>query len=221
MCGRFYLDAHEDELMAYFGLSSLPDVEPRYNIAPSQSILALVADAKGREGRLFRWGLIPFWAKDAKFGYRTINARSETVAEKPAFRAAFKHRRCLIPATGYFEWKAVADGKQPYCIRFPETPVLAFAGLYEQWQSPQGEAIDSCTIIVTAAAPAVAAIHDRMPVCFNPDQFTTWLDPAVQDLPLLKSLIDESYQPEVEIFPVTRRMNNPRYASPDAIQPLS
>lgn len=169
---------------------------------------------------MFRWGLIPFWVKDAISGYRTINARAETVAEKPAFRAAFKHRRCLIPATGYFEWKAVADGKQPYCIYSTETPILTFAGLYERWQRPQGEVIDSCTIVVTDAAPAVESIHDRMPVCLSPDQFTTWLDPAVQDLPLLKALITASYQPEVPIHPVTWRMNNPRYTSQDAIQPL-
>ncbi len=160
MCGRFYLDARAEELKATLGLLSLPALEPRYNIAPSQPILAAVAAKDGRVGRWFRWGLIPAWAKDVKIGYSTINARAETVATKPAFRAAFRRRRCLIPASGYFEWRAEASGKQPYCIRPTESPLLVFAGLYEHWEDPQGEGIDSCTILVTDAAPSIVSIHD-------------------------------------------------------------
>jgi putative SOS response-associated peptidase YedK len=221
MCGRFYLDARAEELEATLGLSGLPALEPRYNIAPSQSILAAVATEEGRGGRWFRWGLIPAWAKDAKIGYRTLNARVETVATKPAFRVAFRRRRCLIPASGFFEWREEDTGKQPYCIRPVDEPLLVFAGLYEHWQDPQGESIDSCTILVTDAAPSVAAIHDRMPLCLAPAQFATWLDPAIQAPAPLQALIDAAQAPALTAYPVTRRMNNPRYDQPDAITPLT
>lgn len=220
MCGRFYLDARAEDLQATFGLSNAPALEPRYNIAPSQSILAVVTDASERVGRWFRWGLIPAWAKDAKFGYRTINARVETVAEKPVYRAAFRRRRALIPASGYFEWRAEASGKQPYCIRPPDDQLLAFAGLYEHWEAPEGESIDSCTIIVTDAAPSVTAIHDRMPLCLVPAQYDAWLDPQLQDPEPLQALIDSGTPPDLQAYPVTRSMNNPRYDRPDNIEPL-
>jgi putative SOS response-associated peptidase YedK len=221
MCGRFYLDARAEELTETLGLSSLPELRPRFNIAPSQPILAAVATEEGRVGRWFRWGLIPAWAKDAKIGYRTLNARAETVATKPAFRAAFRRRRCLIPASGYFEWRPEASGKQPYGIQPADAPLLVFAGLYEHWPDPQGEGIDSCTILVTDAAPSIAAIHDRMPLCLAPAQFATWLDPAIQDPAPLQALIDAAQAPVLTAYPVTRRMNNPRYDQPDAITPLA
>jgi putative SOS response-associated peptidase YedK len=220
MCGRFYLDASEDELQDFFGLSAAPAVTPRYNIESSQSILAVTVDADGREGRWFHWGLIPSWAKDQKFGYRTINVRVETVAGKPAFRAAFKRRRCLIPASGYFEWHVVKQGKQPYCIRSSEAPLLALAGLYEHWQSPRGEAIESCAIIVGEATPELAAVHNRMPICLDPDQFDTWLDPQIEDIGLLKRMLARESHLRLTLYPVTPRMNDPRFASWESIQPL-
>ncbi|MEW8092256.1 MAG: SOS response-associated peptidase [Candidatus Thiodiazotropha endolucinida] len=220
MCGRFYLDAQAEELKATFSLSSLPALEPRYNIAPSQSILAVVTDESERVGRWFRWGLIPAWAKDAKLGYRTINARVETVAEKPAYRTAFRHRRALIPASGYFEWLAEASGKQPYCIRPSDDQLLAFAGLYEHWEGSEGESIDSCTIIVTDAAPSVTEIHDRMPLCLAPAQYDAWLDPQLQDPEHLQALIDSGTPPDLQAYPVTRSMNNHLYDRPDNIEPL-
>ena len=222
MCGRFYLDAQADDLKETFGLSSVPALAPRYNIAPSQPVLAVVADASDRVGRWYRWGLIPAWAKDAKFGYRTINARAETVATKPAFRAAFRRRRALIPASGYFEWRAETSGKQPYCIRLVDDgQLLVFAGLYEHWQNSQGEGVDSCTILVTDAVPSVATIHDRMPLCLAPAQFDAWLDPDLQDPTPLQALIDQTPPPALQAYPVTRQMNTSRYDHPDAIAPLT
>jgi putative SOS response-associated peptidase YedK len=221
MCGRFYLDARADEIESTLGLTGLSEFQPRYNIAPSQPIFAVVLGNHGREGHWFRWGLIPSWAKDEKFGYHTINARAETVAQKPAFRSAFRHRRALIPASGYFEWRSEASGKQPYCIKSADSPLLVFAGLYEHWESPQGETIDSCTIIVTDAAPSIEAIHDRMPLCLAPTQFGDWLDPALQDPDRLLSLVKAAKAPVMTFYPVTRRMNNPRYDRSDAIESVT
>jgi putative SOS response-associated peptidase YedK len=221
MCGRFYLDAQSNELETILGLSGLPELRPRFNIVPSQPILAAVATQEGRVGRWFRWWLIPAWAKDDKIGYRTLNARAETVATKPAFRAAFRRRRCLIPASGHFEWRSDASGKQPYGIHPTDAPLLVFAGLYEHWQDPQGEGIDSCTILVTDATPSVVAIHDRMPLCLAPAQFATWLDPAIQAPAPLQALIDAAQAPALTAYPIIRRMNHPRYDQPDAITPLT
>lgn len=161
------------------------------------------------------------WAKNTKFGNRTINARAETVATKPAFRTAFRRRRVLIPASGYFEWRAEASGKQPYCIQPVDEPLLVFAGLYEHWQDQQGEGIDSCTIIVTDADPSIATIHNRMPLCLAPAQFDAWLDPDLQDPTPLQALIDQTPPPALQAYPVTRQMNTSRYDHPDAIAPLT
>jgi putative SOS response-associated peptidase YedK len=222
MCGRFYLDVYKDELSAFFGLNGAPDIKPRYNIAPSQEILAIVATDTGRAARLFRWGLIPFWAKDEKIGYHTINARVETVAAKPAFRAAFKSRRCLIPASGFYEWKTELSGKQPYCIRPKNAPLFALAGLYEHWEkAQQGCIIDSCSIIVGEATESIAQIHDRMPLTLNQDEFETWLDPDQHNLSLLKKLMVTSKKPLLKYYPVTKKVGHPSYDQADAIQPIA
>ena len=220
MCGRFYLDAQQEELADYFDLPAAPELEARFNIAPSQSIAAVVAGEKGRELRRFRWGLIPFWARDGKIGYRTINARAETVESKPAYRAAFRHRRCLIPASGFYEWKALASGKQPYCIRPTQAALFAFAGLYEHWQGPGGETIDSCTIIVTEANPAMRAIHDRMPVILKPKDFAFWLDPTTQQPARLKPLLRPWPDDDLTLYPVSKRVGNPSYDDPACIAAL-
>jgi putative SOS response-associated peptidase YedK len=222
MCGRFYLDVQQEELADYFGVQTAPLITPRYNIAPSQQILAIVATDTEREVRLFHWGLIPFWAKDEKIGYRTINARSETVESKPAFRAAFKYRRCLIPASGFYEWKAESSGKQPYCIRPETAPLFAFAGLYEHWQSAQGDrVIDSCTIIVTEAEQAIRPIHDRMPVILQPERFSEWLNPDERGVAKLKALVSKPPPPAVEAYPVSKSVGNPRFDDVTCIQPLA
>jgi putative SOS response-associated peptidase YedK len=220
MCGRFYLDVRADELASYFDLPSAPSLTPRYNIAPSQNVTAIRIGEQGREWVRLHWGLIPFWAKDKKIGYRTINARAETVESKPAFRAAFKYRRCLIPASGFFEWQASKDGKQPYCIHPKEATLFAFAGLYEHWQGSTGESIDSCTILVTEANAVVAPVHDRMPVILKPEYFTTWLDPEVQSPSMVKPLLTTYPADETTLFPVSRKVNSPRYDDPECITPL-
>ena len=220
MCGRFYLDVTADQLANYFELPALPGLASRYNIAPSQDVIAVRVGEQGREWVNLHWGLIPFWAKDAKFGYRTINARAETVDTKPSFRAAFKSRRCLIPGSGFIEWQAVQDGKQPYCIHPKSGPLFAFAGLYEHWESEAGKIIDSCTIIVTEANAVVAPIHDRMPVIIKPEDFATWLDPALQNPTQLKPLLKPYPAEETALYPVSRRVNNPRNDDPTCIQPM-
>ena len=221
MCGRFYLDVPADELMSHFGLELAPALEPRYNIAPSQSVPVILNGARGRELRMLRWGLIPFWAKDEKIGYRTINARAETVDSKPAFRAAFRHRRCLIPASGFYEWQVGADGKQPYCIHPRQRPLFAFAGLYEHWQDGTGKVVDSCTILVTQANDRIQPVHDRMPVILSAEHYPAWLDPQTKDPALLKPLLKSAPAEEIALYPVSKRVNSPRNDDVGCIAPLS
>ena len=220
MCGRFYLDVVGDELARVFELPVVPDLMPRFNIAPSQSVGAVRFGNQGREWVNLHWGLIPFWAKDKKFGYRTINGRAETVDSKPAFRAAFKSRRCIIPASGFYEWKVLPDGKQPYCIHPAQGGVFAFAGLYEHWEGEGDEVIDSCTIIVTEANAVVSEIHDRMPVILPPTAFSTWLDPELRDTARLRSLLLPYPAEAIATYPVSRRVNNPRNDDPSCLAPL-
>jgi putative SOS response-associated peptidase YedK len=221
MCGRFYLDVQPDELMSHFGLESVPVLEPRYNIAPSQTVPAVLSGTGGRELRLLRWGLIPFWAKDEKIGYRTINARAETVESKPAFRAAFRNRRCLIPASGFYEWRAGPDGKQPYCIHPKQRALFAFAGLYEHWRDRAGKTIDSCTILVTQANPVIQSVHDRMPVILAPENYAVWLDPHRKDPAILKPLLRPAPADEVGLYAVSKRVNSPKNDDPGCLTPLA
>jgi putative SOS response-associated peptidase YedK len=220
MCGRFYLDVLADEMIELFGLSSAPKLSAQYNIAPSQDIPAIKSIAGKRELVLLHWGLIPSWAKDKKFAYRTINARAESVETKPSFRAAFRHRRCLIPASGFYEWKAIPQGKQPYCITCVDKKPFAFAGLYEHWEGIDGEKIDSCTIIVTEAKGEIATIHDRMPVILTPDNYDAWLDEGTKDPVILKPLLLPREFYDIRLYPVSRSVNNPKNSSPDNIKPL-
>ncbi|MES9989915.1 MAG: SOS response-associated peptidase [Candidatus Thiodiazotropha endolucinida] len=220
MCGRFYLDVAAEEMIEYFGLSSAPHITPHYNIAPSQQIAAIKSKGNIRELVRLHWGLIPSWAKDKKFAYRTINARAETIDSKPSYRTAFKHRRCLIPASGYFEWKATDHGKQPYCITSDNGKPFAFAGLYEHWESSRGEKIDSCTIVVTEAKGGIATIHDRMPVILSPDNYDAWLNKETKDLEILKPLLLSHESDNLHLFPVSRHVNSPGNNSPDNVKPI-
>ncbi|MCS7040325.1 MAG: SOS response-associated peptidase, partial [Anaerolineae bacterium] len=181
MCGRFTLTASGDELASLFDLEQAPNLEPRYNIAPTQPVAVVRLDREGRrrEFTLMRWGLIPSWAKDIHIGNRLINARAETLTEKPAFRTAFRRRRCLIPANGFYEWqKPTAGRKQPYFIGLPDRRPFAFAGLWEHWEGADGSVLDSCAIITTAANERVRVLHDRMPVILERTDFGDWLDPT-------------------------------------------
>src|SRR5690625_4097534 len=186
MCGRYTLYTPLEQIAAHFQLQQLQKIAPRFNIAPSQGVPIIHGDSKHRELAMVRWGLIPSWAKEEKSRYSMINARAETITTKPAFRGAFWHRRCLIPADGFYEWKPTASGKQPYYIRRRNNELFAFARLWEHWEDKQGKFIDSCAIIVTNANELIRPIHDRMPVMLDSDDYETWLNPANQDVRMLK-----------------------------------
>ena len=205
MCGRFTQSYTWRELYELYRLTCQPvNIEPRYNIAPTTMIDVVVPRETGRDLRAMRWGLIPsWWKKTAKQAPSTFNARAETVATKPMFRAAFKRSRCLIPASGYYEWKATPTGKQPYYISARDASVLSFAGLWDDWRDIEtGEAVKSCTIIVADANALTRRIHDRMPVLVTPAQFEPWLT-GVAGTELLKPAPEDMLQ----MWPVSRKVN--------------
>ena len=221
MCGRFALTVSARVLGELFDVPEPAGLAPRYNIAPTQPVLVARSGEEGRELVSVRWGLIPHWADDPSIGNRMINARGETVASKPAFRSAVKHRRCLIPADGFFEWKKVGAGKQPHLIRFADRRAFAFAGLWERWRPRDGSApVDSCTIITTTPNALVGKLHDRMPVILPTDAFEEWLRPE----PLPSSRLEEILIPypdaEMEAFAVSRYVNSPANDGPECIAPL-
>ena len=220
MCGRFTLTADGEALQLALGLDAAPDVSARYNIAPTQPV-AVVTNDKPKHLDFYSWGLVPFWADDPKIGSRMINARSETAHEKPAFRAAFEHRRCLIPADGFYEWQASNTGKnkQPMYIFLDGHPVFAFAGLWEQWQSADGSEIYSCTILTTEANPRIKDVHHRMPVILQPDEYETWLQSDEQDT--LRSLLRPYPDENLSYYPVSRRVNKPQNDAPENIVPVT
>ena len=217
MCGRFTLRTDPEQLALRFGCQFPADLAPRYNIAPTQAVAAVRAEAEGRrQFTLLRWGLIPSWAKEASIGNRLINARAESVATKPAFRAAFQRRRCLVLADGFYEWKKTGRAKEPYYIRMPDEKPFAFAGLWDRWRDPQGgEPVESCTIITTAASPEVRQIHDRMPVILDEAGCAQWLDPREEGPERLQSLLRPWHA--LRIDAVDRRVNNPRHEGPSCI----
>ncbi|MBP7694008.1 MAG: SOS response-associated peptidase [Anaerolineales bacterium] len=218
MCGRFTLTVDPSQLAAAFDLAAPPPPElvPRYNIAPTQPV-AVIANTEPRRIELFRWGLIPMWAKDAKIGHSLINARAETVAEKPAFRAAFKQRRCLVLADGFYEWRREAAGKTPMYIQLKDGRPFALAGLWETWQTPAGETWRTCTVITTTPNRLMTPIHDRMPVILPPAAYAAWLTPG--SLPAVEALaLLQPYDPEaMTARPVSTRVNNPRVDAPDLL----
>ena len=203
-----------------FGVSEPPDLFPRYNIAPTQNILLLREEGDRRSFALARWGLIPQWAKDTKIGYHTINARAETVASKPAFRTAFRHRRCLIPADGFIEWQVMPGSKvkQPWFITLEESQVMALAGLWERWRSPEGEELESCSIIVTDANEIMRPIHDRMPVILAPGDWGAWLETDAKDAGYLQSLLKPYPAEGMEAWPVSTKVNSPRNDSVECME---
>jgi putative SOS response-associated peptidase YedK len=212
VCGRFSLATLPNTLARQFGVADVPTLPARYNIAPSQDIAAVRQGTGGRECTLLHWGLVPAWSKEPKTRYSTINARAETVAAKPAYRDAFRHRRCLIPATGFYEWQQQGDTRVPYYICMQDGGLFAFAGLWEHWQ--QGDrTLDSCTIIVTTANRLMAPIHARMPVILAPPQYADWLDPGNTNREHLQSLLAPWTATPMEAWPVSRLVNNPRHDS--------
>ena len=220
MCGRYNLIEDARALVDFFTLDNSLEMPPRYNIAPSQDIPVVRQSGEGRDLSLLRWGLIPHWAKDHKIGYRMINARAETVAEKPSFRTAFRRRRCLIPATGFYEWKKVAGGKQPYNIRMEDGGLFAFAGLWERWKGSDGNLVESCTIIVTDANELIRPVHDRMPVILDPADYGIWLDPGLQDPAQLQPLLVPHPSAGMDLYPVSSRVGSPANDDSELVQPL-
>ena len=214
MCGRFAFYSPSEATAALFGVSGSVAVPPRYNIAPTQHIAAIRNNEEsGRELAMLRWGLIPFWAKDPSIGNRMINARAETVAEKPSFRAAYRRRRCLVLADGFYEWKKDGDTKTPYFISLASGAPFAFAGLWEHWQAKEtDESIQSTTVITTAANEFMAKLHHRMPVVLQPDTADRWL---AGDDDLIGDVARNS--PEFQAWRVDRRVNNARNEGEDLI----
>lgn len=220
MCGRFAQRTSPKTLAKQFKVSEVPSVEARYNIAPTQHILAVQETPDGREMKWLKWGLVPSWAKDASMGARLINARSETVAEKPAFRDAFKRRRCLIPADGFYEWQRTADKKQPYFFQLKEEQLFGFAGLWERWKDEDGKVLETCTILTTEANEVLALVHNRMPVILHSDDYDLWLDEDERKQELLKDLLQPYPASEMISYPVSTLVNSPRNKGADLIEQL-
>lgn len=207
MCGRYTVIATPEQLRALFGYLEQPNFPPRFNVAPTQPI-AIVRLVNGeRHFALVRWGLLPSWVKDPKAFSLLINARGETVAEKPAYRAAMKRRRCLIPADGFYEWKAGGPRKQPYYIRAKSGQPLAFGGLWETWTGPNGEELETAAIVTTEANETLAPLHDRMPVIIAPDQFDLWLGNGDEDTAAASALIKPAPNELLETYPVSTDVN--------------
>lgn len=218
MCGRFNLTASIQDIGEFFDLRHLPRYQISFNIPPGQKILAIVQlGDNSHKGVYLHWGLVPSWAKDAKISGHLINARAETLSEKPSFRAALKKRRCLIPATGFFEWQQTTPGKQAYHIHQPDNALFAFAGLWEHWQN-NGVTIYSCTIITTAANKMMQAIHKRMPVIIPRTAYSTWLNNENTSLERESLLSTDGYK-NFHITPISNRINNPFHNDEQCLLP--
>lgn len=223
MCGRFTLITPAETLVEQFQLFEAPTLSPRYNIAPTQPVAA-VRQSPGNGGRelvLLRWGLVPSWAKDPGIGARMINARSETVAQKPAFRAAFRRRRCLVLADGFYEWQRLERGKQPFYVRLHDGRPFAFAGLWEHWEGPDETMLDSCTVLTTEPNDLLRPVHNRMPVILEPKYYDLWLDPGVQEAELLQPLLRLYPSEGMLAYPVSTWVNSPGNDGPQCIEPLA
>lgn len=221
MCGRFTLTAEISALQDSFPwLYIPPELAPRYNVAPSQPVAVVPNDGKDRID-FFVWGLIPSWAKDPAIGNRMINARAETLAEKPTFRAPFRRKRCLILTDGFFEWTARSDGKgkTPMYLRMVDGKPFAFAGLWDNWFSPDGSEVRSCTIITTEPNELVRPIHNRMPVILPPSAYREWLTPGEGNITALQAVLKPYPASEMVAYPVSRLVNDPKSDRPEVILP--
>jgi putative SOS response-associated peptidase YedK len=221
MCGRYAFFSPAEAVKQVFGVDSVPTMEPHYNLAPTQDVPVLREVTTGqRQVALLHWGLIPSWAKEQSVGNRMINARAETLTERPAFRRAFRDRRCLVLADGWYEWQATASGKQPWFIRHRDGLPIGFAGLWESWRDPaSNQTMESCTIITVDASSALARIHDRTPAVIGPAAAGTWLDPARHDTAALAALLAPVNGQEFQAYPVSRAVNSPRNEGAELIAP--
>jgi putative SOS response-associated peptidase YedK len=223
MCGRYTLSSPTDLLAELLELDSVPELAPRYNIAPTQeaAVVRFNAESGVRSLELLRWGLIPFWSKDPGIGSRMINARAETVAEKPSFRTSFKRKRCLVVADGFYEWQATGGPKQPFYFRFEGGVPFALAGLWDRWEKGEGEPIESFTILTTEPNEVVAPVHQRMPVILDREGMATWLDPAIEEADRLTPLLGPFPTTGMEGYPVSTYVNSPGNDTPRCIEPLA
>ena len=223
MCGRYVGFRSLEELKEFFPIDSAAcEVVVNYNVAPSQEVLVIVKHAGENRLDRFHWGLVPFWAKDIAIGSKMINARSESVAEKPSFRNAFKKRRCLILADGFYEWTGEKGHKQPVFITLPDKKPFAFAGLWETWNNKGAEeaAYRSCTIITTRASKSIRDIHHRMPAILKPPAYESWLDPVNQDVVALGKMLKNEIVTELVSYPVSTQVNSTRNNDPACIEPI-
>ena len=222
MCGRYTLKTPVERLSEKFQLPEIIPLKPRYNIAPSQAVavVRLLPEDTDRTLAMLRWGLLPAWVKDPAKVQQPINAKAETAAEKPMFRDAFKRRRCLVPADGFYEWKQEGGRKQPVYIHMKDGEPFAIAGLWEHWEGQDGQVIESCTLLTTEPNDLLAPIHNRMPVILDPKDYEQWLDPGLQEADGVKPWL-RPYPPEaMTYFPVNLRVNNPRNDDVLCIEPL-
>jgi putative SOS response-associated peptidase YedK len=222
MCGRFTLTASPEEIAVQFAVEEPPLFKFRYNIAPTQTVpvVRIRPESMKRELVQLRWGLIPSWSKDVRIGNQMINAKAETVATKPSFRSAFRKRRCLIPASGFYEWQQQGRQKQPIYIRLCDRRPFAFAGLWERWEPKDGEPVESCTIITTEPNEFMKSIHNRMPVILSTKNYDVWLDPAVQQADSLQAMLKPCPVEEMEAYAVSIIVNNPRIDNLQCVEPV-
>jgi putative SOS response-associated peptidase YedK len=221
MCGRFAFYSPHEAVIRLFGVAAAPEIEPRWNIAPTQFIATVRESAGPREVAMLHWGLVPSWAKEKSIGARMINARAETLREKPSFRSAFRRRRCLVLADGYYEWQRSGVVKQPYFIAFDDGQPFGMAGLWEKWMDPAtGQPLESCCIVTTSPAATVAHVHDRMPVIVPPDAYAEWLDPANEQVERLERLLVPTGMPGLGARPVGRAVNNARNEGARLLDPM-
>ena len=220
MCGRFVNHSSLRLIEKTFNVDAVAcEVTSNYNVAPTQEVLVIIRNQHTRLDK-FYWGLVPFWAKDVSIGSRLINARAETVAQKPSFRYAFKNRRCLIVADGFYEWQGEKGHKQPWYLTLASAEPFAFAGLWEIWRDEAEKEYPSCTIITTAASNSIRDIHGRMPVILKPETYDAWLNPQNQDINQLNSILQERHIRELKRYPVARRVNDVRNNDARCIEPL-
>jgi putative SOS response-associated peptidase YedK len=222
MCGRFTQTSSSSDIAKAFDLAYIPQLEPRYNIAPTQEVATILRSEpkSDRKFKWLRWGLIPHWAKEPSIGNKLINARAETIAQKPSFRSAFRHSRCLIIVDGFYEWQQQEKHKQPFYIQKKDRLPFAFAGLYSTWQPQDGEIIPTCTIITTEANEVMIPIHKRMPVILESTDYDLWLDPTVQEPELLQPILQPYNSDKLKAYPVSTLVNNPRNDTPECLKSI-
>jgi putative SOS response-associated peptidase YedK len=219
MCGRYAFFSPAEAVKRTFALDLLPELKPRYNIAPTQSVPALRVVEEGRRSlAMLHWGLVPHWAKERAIGNRMINARSETLTEKPSYREAFRRRRCLVLADGWYEWQPAPGGKQPWFVRLRDPRPIAFAGLWEKWKDPAGGLLESCTIVTCNASESIRKIHDRMPVVLPEESWDRWMDPACSDTESLSRILGPCEAKALRAWQVGRLVNAPKNEGPKLIE---